>query len=161
MMKCLNVEPGTRLDQAIAEVYARPGFETSAVLFHAVQARRIGLTIIFARRFPWTPRMLPATGPRIVLIADDSGDSRDPDEWRCAISATAWAKSAIIHGTGAKPEHYHEAVTAAEVTKRCLLVETNSARAAAWVAAIEPREIPGLVFVPPRGGVHPVRSGAA
>jgi hypothetical protein len=163
MMKFVNVEPGRRLDQALAWAYSRPGYEPTGVLFQAVQARKIGLTIVFSRRFAWSPRLLPSTGPRVVLIADDLGDSRDPDEWRCAISATAWARASIIHGTGGKVEHYREAVRAAELTNRCLMIETNSARAPAWVAAIHDRDIPGLVFIPPRGGVHPVsmHGGAA
>jgi hypothetical protein len=162
-MKFVNVEPGRRLDQALAWTYSRPGYAPTCVLFRAVQARRIGLTIVFSRRFAWTPRLLPSDGPRVLLLADDLGDSRDPDEWRCAISAIAWARAAIVHGTGGKVEHYRETVRAAETLGRCLMVETDSARAPAWAAAIHPREIPGLVFIPPPGGVHPalVRGGVA
>jgi hypothetical protein len=155
MMKCVSIKPGRRLDQALAWAYSKRGFEPTGVLFHAVQARRIGLTVIFSRRFPWTPRLLPSAKPRVVLIADDAGDSRDPDEWRCAISAIAWARVAIVHGTGGKVQHYRKAVRAAELTNRCLMVETDSSGAPAWVATIHDREIPGLVCIPPLGGVHP------
>jgi hypothetical protein len=156
MMKFMNVEPGRPLDQALAWTSSRPGCAPTAVLFGAVQARKIGLTIVFSRRFAWSPRLLPSTGPRVVLISDDLGDSRDPDEWRCAISATAWARASIIHGTGGKVEHYREAVRAAEVMGRCLMIETDSAHAPAWAGAIHTREIPALLFIPPPGGVHPV-----
>jgi hypothetical protein len=156
MIQLVDVEPGRRLDHALAWTYSRPGYAPTCVLFQAVQARRIGLTIIYSRRFAWTPRMLPSAGPRVVLLADDLGDSRDPDEWRSAVSAIAWARAAVIHGTGGRVEHYAEAVRAAETLGRCLMIETNSARAPAWAAAIHPREIPGLLIIPPRGGVHPV-----
>jgi hypothetical protein len=156
MMIHTEIEPGRSLDQALAWAYSQPGCEPVSVLFKAVQAHRIGLTIIFSRRFPWTPRLLSSNGPRVVLIADDAGNSRDPDEWRCAISAIAWARAALVHGTGGKVEHYREAVAAAEVKGRCLLVETDSAHVASWMAAIQPRKIPALMFIPHPGGSHPV-----
>jgi hypothetical protein len=156
MMPVLEVTPGQRLDKALADAASRPGFEPISIFFRAVADRRIGLTIVFDHRFAWTPRSIKSKLPVIVLISDDSGDSRDPAEWRAAVSAIAWARSAIVHGTGGQVSHYKEAVLAAELSGRCLFVETNSTHAPAWAAAIQPREVPCLLIRPPNGSVHPV-----
>jgi hypothetical protein len=84
-----------------------------------VADRRVGLTIVFDHRFAWTPRLIKSNLPRIVVLSDDLGQSRDPAEWRCAISAVAWSKTAIVHGTGAQVQHYRTALLAAELSGRC------------------------------------------
>ena len=90
-----------------------------------------------------SPHDLRTKLPTVVLIGDDHGDSRDPSAWRCSISAISWARAAIVHGTGAMAWHYAEAVRAAELTGRCLFVETDSDHVAAWLSAIAPRQIRG------------------
>jgi hypothetical protein len=72
------------------------------------------------------------------------------------MAAIAWARSAIVHGTGAERWHYQEAIRAAEHTGRCLFVETDSGHVASWVAALAPRQIPALSIIPPAGVTHPV-----
>jgi hypothetical protein len=124
-------------------------------LLRAVAARRIALVFVLHRRAVWTPRHLKSSLPTVVILGDDLGDSRNPDEWRCSISAIAWARSAIVHGTGASAQTYREAIRGALATGRCLLVETDSAHIPAWVGAVTPRCIPTLICRPPRGGTHP------
>jgi hypothetical protein len=160
MRPVLDITPGQSLDNAVAWMASRPAFAPISVFFRAVAVRRIGLTIIFDHRAAWTPRAITSEIPRIVLILDDYGQSRDPAEWRCGISAIAWARTAVIHGAGGLVEHYRTAVLSAAVTGRCLFVETDSACAPAWAAAIEPRQIPCLVIVPPSGGLHPAEAEA-
>lgn len=162
-MTVLNFMPGARLDQAIASTATRPDAVGFAELLLATAARRIALTAIIGRRTAWTPRALKTALPTVVTIGDDAGDSRDPDEWRCAISAIAWTRAAIVHGTGAEAWHYREAIRAAELKGRCLLIETDSAHVAAWLAALQPRQIPVLSIIPPPGtGAHPrVRAGVS
>ena len=159
ILDTVNFLPGPRLDQAIAWASSRPDGAGFNELLLAVDSGRIALTAVMARRVNWTPRSLKSSLPAIVLIGDDYGDSRDPSEWRCSMSAIAWARSAVIHGTGAQAWHYAEAVRAAELTGRCLFVETDSAHAPAWAAAIMPRSIPCLSIIPPNGGVHPAVAG--
>jgi hypothetical protein len=125
-----------------------------------VADRRVGLTIISDHRAVWTPRSIISNIPRIVLISDDLGESRDPAQWRCAISAIAWARIALVHGSGSEVSQYRTAVLSAEITGRCLFIETDSINAPAWAAAIQPREIPCLTIIPRNGGVHPVEAGA-
>jgi hypothetical protein len=151
----LDITPGPSLNKTLAEMAGRDEFEPIGIFFRAVADRRIGLTIVFSHRFAWTPRSIKTNLPRIVVISDDFGESRDPAEWRCAISAIAWSRTTVVHGTGAQVEHYQTALLAAELTGRSLFIETDSAHAPAWAAAIQPRENPCLLLRPPNGGVHP------
>ena len=131
-------------------------------LLQAVRAERIALTIVTGHRTVWTARSLPSKLPTIVLISDDNDavESRPPDEWRCAISAIAWARRAMIHGTAKMGAEYIDAVTFAESVGRFLLIETESRHVAAWFAAIEPRRVPTLVIMPRPPGVHPISAPA-
>jgi hypothetical protein len=126
-------------------------------LLTAVQAGRIALTIIAGHKSNWTPRSLRSPLPTIILISDDDDavKTRDPDEWRCALSAIAWARGAIVHGTAARGPEYAAAVTMAESLGRFLLIETGSRHVQAWMTAISPRRIPALALIPKNGGVHP------
>jgi hypothetical protein len=95
----------------------------------------------------------------VAVIGNDDGDSRDAAERRRALSAIAWSRGIIVHGTGAQPGHYAEAIRAAEHTGRCLFVETDSDHVSAWLAIL-PRRVPVLSIVPPPGsGPHPVPLG--
>jgi hypothetical protein len=153
----INFTPGPALDSALAWTARDPAGIGFREHLRAVAAGRIALTAVMHRRVAWMPRSLKSSLPTIVLIGDDHGDSRNPDEWRCSMSAIAWARSAIIHGTGAQAWHYAEAVRAAELTGRCLFIETDSAHVAAWLETIMPRQIPVLSIAPPPGtGPHPV-----
>lgn len=154
-MKVANIEPGQHLDAALRYAYGAPGYAPTAVLFEAVRQRQIALTILFCNKLAWSPRALPNAGPRVVLIADDAGNSRDPGEWRSSMSVIAWSRAAVVHGTGGKAEHYAAAVEMAKATGRVVMVETDSAHAAGWQEAIAPRGITCLAFIPPPGCVHP------
>jgi len=153
-------EPGRRLNEAIARTADRPDGAGFNEFLHAVADRQVSVTAIMHPRARWTPRDLRSPLPTIVLIGDDAGDSRDPAEWRCAMSAIAWAHCAIIHGTGAQATHYREAIRGAQRLGRCLFVETDSDHVPAWIAAILPRGIPTLRFIPPPGRVHPAMEAA-
>jgi hypothetical protein len=128
-------------------------------LLRAVQAGRIALTVVTGHRTVWTPRSLRSALPTVVLISDDDDavPGCDPDEWRCAMSAIAWARGALVHGAAVEARHYESAVDFAEVVGRFLLVETDSFRTAAWLQAIAPRQIPRLAVIPRPGQIHPVR----
>jgi hypothetical protein len=156
----IDFTPCRRLDIAIARCATDPDAQGFLELLRAVRAGRISLTAILNRRAVWTPRSIKSRLPVVILISDDNGDSRDPCEWRCSISAIAWSKCALIHGTGGERWHYAEAIKAAQLTGRCLLVETDSSHVAAWSASIAPRQIPMLHIIPPAGCHHPVDAQA-
>ena len=56
----------------------------------------------------------------------------------------------------AEVEHYEIAIATAEVSRRFILVETDSAHALAWRAALDVRQIPAFVVIPRPGCVHPI-----
>jgi hypothetical protein len=136
-----------------------PGAVGYAVLLRGVQAGRIDLVILTGHRDVWTPRRLPrAIRPTIVVISDDDDarESRGPAEWRAFLSASAWARTAVVHGAAARADHYEGLIVAAETAGRALLVETTSDLAPAWCATLAPRGIPTLCITPPAGTPHPV-----
>jgi hypothetical protein len=147
--------PGPHLNRAIADTAAHPNGAGFNEFLHAVADQQISVTAIMRHRAAWTPRCLRSSLPTIVLIGDDAGNSRDPAEWRCSMSVIAWARCAIVHGTGAQASHYREAIRGAQRLGRCLFIETDSAHVPGWVDTILPRGIPLLQFIPPSGRVHP------
>jgi hypothetical protein len=145
-----------RLADAIRWSSSQPGGDGFTGLLKATASGRIAFNVILNRKARWSPHDLKSKRPTVVLIGDDRGASRDPGDWRCSMSAIAWARSAIVHGCGAERWHYEEAIKAAEFTGRCLFVETDSDHVAPWLAAITPRCIPGLSIIPRPGQRHPV-----
>lgn len=156
----IEFTPGRPLDSGIVRAGSMLGARAFVEMLRAVQAGEIGLMTILNRKANWAPRQIKSRLPMVVLIGDDYGDSSAPERWRCSISAIAWARFAIVHGTGAEAWHYACGIKAAERTGRCLFVETGSNQVAAWVSAIAPREIPGLMIIPPDGRTHPSQSKA-
>ena len=77
-------------------------------LLRAVHAGRIALTAVTGHRTVWTPRSIKSTLPTVVLISndDDATESYDPDEFRCSMSAIAWARAGLVHAAKAEVEHY-------------------------------------------------------
>jgi hypothetical protein len=150
--KCPN------LGDAIKWAEGRPDSAGFTELLRATAAGRIAFTAILHRKARWSPHDLKTKLPIVVLIGDDKGASRDPADWRCSMSAIAWARSAIVHGCGAEVWHYRQAIMAAEITGRALFVETDSDHVAAWVSAIAPRGIPGLSIIPRAGEKHPIEA---
>lgn len=98
--------------------------------------------------------------PVVIVFHDDDGRSSGPAGFPCARKALRWARAHYTHGTGAEPGQYEAAVRLAEAHGSCALIETSSAMAAEWATlarrAAMPRRAPGLVLIPPPGGVHPV-----
>jgi hypothetical protein len=109
-----------------------------------------------ASRFKQFAR-LTTDRPTIVVIGDDDGFDRGPGGWRLAERAVAWAKTTMLHGAGAELPHYEAAVRAAQLVRRCLIVECSSATLPAWEALVRTApHRPVTLVVRPRGGVHPL-----
>src|ERR1700744_2540287 len=137
--KTLDITPGQRLEEAIAWAADRPDHGPINVPRCAVAERRIGLTTIFDHRATWTPRAIASNIPRIVLISDDCGESRDPSEWRCAISVMAWSKTSVVHDTGAQGGNSRTALFAAEITGRSFSSRPTVCGLQHGASAIQPR----------------------
>jgi hypothetical protein len=144
------------ISRAIADLNAA-GHPAHATLFRAVLAGELLLGLISDRRKTVRPADLwPITQPVLLVIGDDDEKPTGPTGWRCAETVTTWAKAAIVHGTGAAPSHYAEAVRAATITGRAVLVETNSAKVTIWARRFSGK--PVLTIIPPPGCVHPLSS---
>jgi hypothetical protein len=106
---------------------------------------------------PWPKHFFKRhTRPTVVLVGDDpypAGDSLGPDAWRCTPQLRAWCRAAIIHGTGARADHYAPAAGAALRIQRVAFIECDSLRVRAWQTAIHCPKM--LTFLPPVGKVHP------
>ncbi|GAN76271.1 hypothetical protein [Acidisphaera rubrifaciens] len=139
---------------AVAEQAGQPGL---AELLRAVRQGKIQLTHVPHRDAEVTARDLPQTGAAVVLVGDDDYSSTGPAGWRCAATIAAWAEAAVVHAAGATAETYAEAVHAARLLGRCVLIETDAAHAREWAERFPLK--PTLVIVP-RDGEHPTRPAA-
>ena len=91
-------------------------------------------------------------------MGDDDYATTGPDGWACAAKLRTWAAFAVVHGTGAKREHYTMAACMVAKVGRLLLIETSSDGAQQWAAFLHERS-PPLTFMgllPPAPGSHPV-----
>jgi hypothetical protein len=66
------------------------------------------------------------------------------------------ARAAIVHGAGAKPEHYAEAVGDALTLRHAVLVETDAAHIGDWTRLLGDGKRMRIFEIRPRDGVHPV-----
>ena len=97
--------------------------------------------------------------PAVFLIGDDpwpNGEAVGPAGWDAlARQLRTWARSVIVHGGAGAPEHYREAVRAAELTGRCAMIETGSVWVEAWGRYLA---CPATLLIKPADGVaHPMR----
>jgi hypothetical protein len=96
--------------------------------------------------------------PAIALIGDDDGMDRGPAGWRLAKRAIDWARSVVVHASGAELDHYAGAVVAAHLVRRVLIIECSSATAPRWAEMVQAARPPPSVLViqPPPGASHPI-----
>ena len=94
-----------------------------------------------------------AQRPTVVVIGDDDYSSSGPTGWRCSATVAEWAVAAVIHAAGATAESYAEAVKAARLLGRAVLVETDTAHALAWAQVFQPKRV---LLVLPKVGPHPI-----
>lgn len=102
-------------------------------------------------------RMAKKCRPIVALVGDDDYQTTGPDGWACSDKLRTWAAFAIVHGTGAKREHYATAACMAAKVGRLLLIETSSDGAQLWAGFLAERT-PPLTFMGllPPSGAHPV-----
>jgi len=126
-------------------------------LLRAVMQKRIAL-VELRRETPAPIRdMERMNRPVVVLLGDDDGMVTGPAGWASVGRLQYWPRAVMIHAAGGTAEHYQDAVAAAEVTGRCLIVETTSGKAESWAAWIKKApQRPHVLMVLPRNGLHPV-----
>lgn len=126
-----------------------------AELLRPVMAGEINLTTP-TRETRMPPLHRLRKRPLCVLVGDDDYLPAGPATWACAAKLRAWAAFAIVHGAGARPEHYAMAAELTVMKRRLLLIETTSLAAQHWAGFLRERD--GLMFmgVLPTDGLHPI-----
>jgi hypothetical protein len=92
--------------------------------------------------------------PVVVLIGDDDHAPTGPAGWACARRLRYWGRAAMIHAAGGKTEHYETIVIGAALHQHTVLIETDTAHQAAWLAFLQPHM--GCMVIACRpGDAHP------
>ena len=106
------------------------------------------------------PSLLNSRKPTIIVVGDDDGAATGPAGWPQADLLLRWSASAILHGAGAKSEHYDLAVMMAGLGRH-LLVETASTFLENWRNSARRIGVPALAIRPGKGLAHPTTDGQA
>jgi hypothetical protein len=124
-------------------------------LLRAVRDGAINLIEIERKAEAPMRAMERSTRPVVILIGDDDYRSTGPTGWAAWRRLGYWSNGAMVHATGGDAKSYRLAIGLALMEPRFLLIETDSAHAHDWGAALQKRRIPCIGLVPP-SGAHPV-----
>lgn len=151
-MSHFSANDPARWDHAI-DMMQRAGDFAHTALLEAVRARSIDMAFASNRSaaLPWG-RIRKSPRPVLILIGDDDDTPTGPDGWLFARKFTSWARGAIVHGAGAKREHYELAVQGAVACRQFLVIDTASRHVTAWLGLLA--NVQTLVIYP-ADGVHP------
>lgn len=155
----LPIRNRAELIGAIVET-ERVGSIGSAHLLRALAAGRIAMLPIIASTSSSKFKKFAALAhnrPAVSLIGDDDHRDRGPAGWPLAARVLTWARFVMLHGAGAKVEHYELAVQAAQDVGRVLIVECSATTLPAWVdLARNAPHRPATLVVAPSDGAHPI-----
>ncbi|MBR0682221.1 hypothetical protein GXW74_17150 [Roseomonas eburnea] len=132
-------------------------------LIRAAAARHLAVIHLTAHNRVPEAMLSQAAVPLVVLVGADMPPHAGPSAIPQAEALMRWAGALIVHGAAGEPAHYAEAVRAALIKRRLLMVETATARQGEW-AALRERVAPKLpaLFIRTRPGVvHPIEAGPA
>jgi hypothetical protein len=95
--------------------------------------------------------------PAVVLIGDDDGFARGANGWAQSKRAVEWARSVMLHASGAELVHYELALLSAELSHRTLVVECDTATLPGWIELVRaaPHRPNTLLITPPEDEHHP------
>ncbi len=152
-MSASNTSTPDRFEQAI-DILQRCGDFAHGALIEAVRDGKINLVFAGPRTaaLPWG-RIRKSHKPVLIVVCDDDDLATGPAGWRFAKKLTAWARGAIVHGAGAKREHYQLAIGGAIDCRQFLVIDCASRHVDNWL------ELLGHCFalaVLPSDGEHPV-----
>jgi hypothetical protein len=143
-----------QMDRLIA-AYAQFGMVGRVELIRAVRRGEINLVE------PTRDRTVPAKvlerslRPLVVVLGDDDYASTGPSAWAATRRLFRWARSAMVHASGADAPSYQIAIGMALTRGRFILIETDTTHAQEWGDALTAHRIPFLGIVPGGDGVHP------
>jgi hypothetical protein len=143
-----------QIDRLIAHASAL-GLRGRVELLRAVRDGAINLVEIGRQSAAPVRTLEQSPRPVVMVLGDDDYASTGPAGWTAWQRLSYWARCAMVHATGADAASYRLAVGMALIQRRMLLIETDSAHAHDWGAALHKRNIPALGLLP-LDGVHPV-----
>jgi len=120
------------------------------------EVRRGGLALFFNSdrdQAVTVAELNQAARPTVLVVGDDDYSSTGPAGWRCSATIAQWAAAVVVHAAGATAESYAEAVKAARMLGRAVLVETDTAHVKEWAMTFCGRPV---LLVLPTGGQHPI-----
>ena len=150
----LHVSDHARLDELIA----RASIASHAGHVELLRAARDGvINVALVDRLAEVPikALEQAVRPVVVVLGDDDYHSTGPAGWLSWRRLKYWARTALVHATGADAQSYSLAVAMALLVPKVLLIETDTAHARAWADALYKQRIKAIGLVPP-SGAHPV-----
>jgi len=151
----------------------RLGCGFRAPLYRAAMAGEMHLVEVPPGGVVPPPFLAARTAPRVVVLGDDGGgfggDDPGPAGFVGLRRIFAWASHVMLHATGGQVAHYQiVADTAIAMRARVLLIETGSARAAAWGVLVNAEQrrrlrrrrapLATLNILPASGASHPAVS---
>ncbi len=151
-MRCLDpFEPAALSKVALEfEQDGNPGF---AALVRAAIAREVLIVFPPTRDATADPAgLLETSWPAVAFIEDDDGHATGPGGWAAAGALSAWARAAIVHAAGSDPLPFDEAVVAARLIGRSLLVYSDAAHHDAWTHFLDHVVVLSALPAEPRGG---------
>jgi hypothetical protein len=156
-MNAFPTMPGVAIDRAVAAA-AAAGAGHMAELLRFVRRGAIALVQPQNRAAPVSMSMLKrAPRPVLVVVGDDDYQSCGPAGWLCAARLLRWSRWTCIHASGAVVAQYRTIAVATVMQRRALLIETSSAQAEGWAAALyAANPHPTGCVILPRNGLHPV-----
>ena len=149
--------PAVAIDRAVAAA-ATAGAGHYAELLRAARRGEIALVQPQDRAALMSMSMLKrAPRPVLVVIGDDDYQSTGPAGWASASRLLRWSRWTCIHAAGAEVAQYRAIAAATTLHHRALLVETSSAYAESWAAALRAANPhPHGCIIIPRTGPHPI-----
>ena len=148
---------GAVIDRAVAAA-ATAGAGHLAELLRAVRRDEIAFVQPVDRAALVSMSALKrAPRPVLVVVGDDDYHSTGPGGWACATRLLRWSQWTCIHASGAEVGQYRAIVAATVLHGRALLIETSSAQAENWAAALSAANpYARRCLILPCTGPHPI-----
>ncbi|WP_428487218.1 hypothetical protein [Rhodopila sp.] len=154
MLPFIQISKPSDIDKLIAEM-ARLEKPHRVELLRSVRQHETNLVELGRTADAPTRELERSLRPTIVLLGDDDYSTTGPIGWTAFRRLGYWARGAMVHATGGDVASYRLAIELALTKQRFLLIETSSAHAHEWGAALHKRNIPAIGLLPP-AGVHPL-----
>jgi hypothetical protein len=152
----VQITKSSEIDRMIA--HAASIGQTGCVTLLREGVRAGLINAVFVDRYAEAPmrKLKRSARPTCVVLGDDDYQSTGPLAWTSFMRLSHWAKGALIHASGGDAPSYRMAIRMTLQHQRLLLVETSSAMADTWAAALNKRGIRPVGLLPSDGGPHPV-----